>query len=49
MIDAARRGDTYDGGDQGVINRCLDLLPGFSACELDACYKVMVIATDYGD
>jgi lipopolysaccharide biosynthesis glycosyltransferase len=49
LLDMARRGVTYDRGDQGVINAYVDQ-PGVphAAGDLDACYNVFVQAKKVG-
>jgi hypothetical protein len=47
MVDIARRGDSYDGGDQGVINAYLDDEGGLAG-ELDAGFNVLVRAKKEG-
>jgi lipopolysaccharide biosynthesis glycosyltransferase len=48
MLEVACEGTSYDGGDQGVINRYLDEMPGAGAGELDAGYNVLVRARRFG-
>jgi lipopolysaccharide biosynthesis glycosyltransferase len=48
LLDIARSGDSFDGGDQGVIDRYLDQEQGTSAGELDAAYNVMVVVKKRG-
>ena len=48
MIDIARTGLSYDGGDQGVLHRYLDEHPHVRVGELDAAYNVMVAWKTHG-
>jgi hypothetical protein len=48
MVEIARSGASYDGGDQGVINAYLDREAGDVAGELDAGYNVLVGAKKLG-
>ncbi len=48
MLEVACEGTSYDGGDQGVINRYLDEMPGADPGELDAAYNVPACARRYG-
>jgi lipopolysaccharide biosynthesis glycosyltransferase len=48
MLQLARGGASYDGGDQGVINYYMSHEPGASAGELDEAYNVMVQAKKDG-
>ena len=49
MLDIACEGTSYDGGDQGVINRYLNEIPGTRPGELDVAYNVLVCARRYGN
>jgi hypothetical protein len=47
MLDLARAGQSYDGGDQGVVNQYLEQEPG-AAGELEPEYNVMVLVRHLG-
>jgi hypothetical protein len=49
MLEIACEGTSYDGGDQGVINRYLDEMTGARPGELDAAYNVLVRARRCGN
>lgn len=49
MLAIACEGSSYDGGDQGVINRYLDEMAGAGPGELDTAYNVLVHTRRYGD
>ncbi len=49
MLKIARKGISYDGGDQGVINHYLGGRYGATAGELDAGYNVMSLVKKRGD
>jgi lipopolysaccharide biosynthesis glycosyltransferase len=48
MLEIARSGVSYDGGDQGVVNAYLDQSSGGVAGELDPGYNVFVSAKQTG-
>lgn len=48
LLEIARSGKFYDGGDQAVINHYLEQEPGANPGELDAQYNVMVLVKKYG-
>ncbi len=49
LLELARSGVSYDGGDQGVINAYLDERGGDVAGDLDSGYNVLVRAKKLGD
>lgn len=48
LLRVATSISSYDGGDQGVINRFVRDAPDVTAAELETCYNVMVLAKKYG-
>ena len=48
MLDIARTGESYDGGDQGVVNGYLDQEPRVSVGHLDSGYNTMVVVKNRG-